>query len=115
MMNWLAFEVVNRHLKDVYDNENAFRGKQVIFREKFRWIIPVVTHDSRKSIIVAIVHQASFWNDCHVMHFCTSMRLQRADQSSETTERMEEFAGSILQVSEGEVQRISILEDGESN
>jgi len=43
------------------------------------------------------------------------MRLQRADQFNETIERMEEFIRWILQVGEGEVQGISISNDGEPN
>ena len=33
MMNRLAFEAVNRHLKDICDNENAFEGKLIVSGE----------------------------------------------------------------------------------
>jgi len=79
MMNWLAFEAVNYHLKDICDNENAFRGKLVVLGGDFRQILPVVAHDSRESIITATVHQASFWNDCRVLHLHINMRLRTSD------------------------------------
>jgi len=56
MMNRLVFEAVNRYLKDICDNENAFGGKLVMFGEDFRQILLVVTHSSRKSIVATIVH-----------------------------------------------------------
>jgi len=75
MMNRLAFEAVNRHLKDICDNENAFGGKLVVLGGDFRQILHVVAHGSRESINAATVHRASFWNDCRVMHLCINMRL----------------------------------------
>jgi len=77
MMNQLAFELANRHLKDICDNENAFRGKLVIFLGDFKQILPVITHGSRESIVVATIHQSSFWNDCHIMHLHINLRLQQ--------------------------------------
>jgi len=59
-MNWLAFEAVNHHLKDICDNENAFGGKLVVLGGDFRQKLPVVTHGSRKSIVAATIHRASF-------------------------------------------------------
>jgi len=41
------------------------------------------------------------------------MRLRTGNQFGKSTERMEAFARWILQVSEGEVQGISISDDGE--
>jgi len=115
MMHRLAFEAVNRHLKDICDNENAFRVKLVVLGGDLRQILPVVTHGSRESIVATTVHRAFFWNDCCVMHLSINMRLQTTDQSGETTEGMEAFARWILQLGEGEVQGISILEDREPN
>jgi len=60
MMNRLAFKEVNRHLKDICDNENAFGGKVDVLGGDFRHILPVVTHDSRESIVAATVHRVSF-------------------------------------------------------
>jgi len=60
MMNRLAFEAVNRHLKDICDNENTFGGKLVVLGGDFRQLLPVVAHGSRESIVVATVHRASF-------------------------------------------------------
>jgi len=88
MMNCLAFEAINCHLKDICDNENTFGGKMVILGGEFRQILPMVTHGNRGSIIVTTVYRASFWNDCHIMHLHINMRLQRVAQSSETTERL---------------------------
>jgi len=36
MINWLAFEAFNRHLKDICDNDNAFGGKLFILGGDFR-------------------------------------------------------------------------------
>jgi len=60
MMNRLAFEAVNHHLKDICDNENAFGDKLVVLRGDFRQIFPVVIHGSHESIVTATVHRASF-------------------------------------------------------
>jgi len=79
MMNQLAFEAVNRHRKDICDNENAFGRKLVILGRDFRQILPVVTHGSRQSIVATTVHLASFWNDCHVMHLCINVRFRTTD------------------------------------
>ena len=50
-----------------------------------------------------------------IVHLPINIRLQRVDQSNETTKRLEGFARWILQVGEGEVQGMPILEDGEPN
>ena len=50
-----------------------------------------------------------------IVHLPINIRLQRVDQSNETTKRLEGFARWILQVGESEVQGIPILEDGEPN
>jgi len=60
MMNRLAFEVVNRYLKDICDDEHTFGGKLIVLGGDFRQILPVVIHGSRKSIVPATVHWASF-------------------------------------------------------
>ena len=75
MMNRLAFEAVNRHLKDICDNENAFGGKLVVFGGDFKQILPVVAYGSRESIVATTVHWASFWSDCRVMHLRINIRL----------------------------------------
>ena len=114
-MNRLAFEAVNRHLKDICHNENAFGGKLVVHGGDFKHILPMVIHGSRESIVAATIHRASCWNDCHVMHLRINMRLRTADQSSATIKRMKAFKRWIMQVGEGEVQEISTLENGEPN
>ena len=75
MMNRLAFKAINRHLKDICDNDNAFGDKSVIVGGDFRQILLVVAHGSHESIVAATVHRASFWNDCRVMHLRINMRL----------------------------------------
>ena len=49
------------------------------------------------------------------MHLRINMRLQRINESSQTMQIVEEFARWILQVGEGQVQGISISDDGEPN
>jgi len=44
MMNRLAFEAVDHHLKDIYDNQNAFGRKLVLLGADFRQILLVITH-----------------------------------------------------------------------
>jgi len=44
MMNRLVFKAVDRHLKDIYDNQNAFGGKLVFLGGHFRQILLVITH-----------------------------------------------------------------------
>jgi len=92
MMNRLAFEAIDRHLKDICDNQNAFGGKLVLLKGDFRQILPVITHGSRESIVAAPIHRASFWNECSILHLRINMRLQRIDEPSETTHSIEEFA-----------------------
>ena len=58
--NQLPFEAVNRHLKDICDNENACGGKLVVLMRDFRQILPVVTHGICESIVAVTVHRASF-------------------------------------------------------
>jgi len=87
MMNRLTFEAVNRHLKDICDNENAFGDKLVVLGGDFRQILLVVAHSSRESFVAATAHRESSWNDCRVMHLCINMRLRTSDQSDESTEK----------------------------
>jgi len=60
MMNRLAFELVNRHLKDICDNENSFGGKLAVLGRDFRQMLLVVTCGNRESTVDAIVYRASF-------------------------------------------------------
>jgi len=96
------------------DSEKTFEGKLVVlWGDDFRQILLVGIHESHKSIIEAILHRASFWNECSIMHLYINMRLQRVDES--TIQRLDEFVRWIFQVVEGELQGISISDDGEAN
>ena len=75
----------------------------------------MITHGSRESIVAATIHRATFWNECSILYLHINIRLQRIDEPSETTHIIEEYAQWILQVGDGEVQRIVISDDGEPN
>jgi len=115
MMNRLAFEVVDHHLKDICDNQNVFSEKLVHLGGDFRQILPVITHRSREAIVITTIHRAIFWNECSILHLRISMRLQRIDEPNETMPNVKEFARWILQVGDGQVQGIAISDDGEPN
>lgn len=50
-----------------------------------------------------------------ILHLRINMRLQRIDEPNETVYIVEEFSRWILQVGDGQVQGIAILDDGEPN
>jgi len=110
MMNHLAFEAVDCHLKDICDNQNAFSGKLVLLGGDFRQILLVITHGSRNSIFAATIHRATFWNECSILHLRINMRLQQIDEPNKTMHIVDEFA---LQVEGVEVQGIAISDNGE--
>ena len=76
MMNRLAFEAADRHLKDICDNQNTFGGKLVLLGEDFRQMLHLITHGSCESIVAAMIHRAVFWDECCILHLRTNMRLQ---------------------------------------
>ena len=64
---------------------------------------------------MAMIHQATFWNECSILHLRINMRLQRIGEPNETMHIVDELAKWILQVGDGQVQRIAISDDGEPN
>jgi len=115
MTNHLAFEAVDRHLRDVCDNQNAFGGKLVHLGGDFKQILPVIAHGSRESIVVAKIHRAIFWNECSIFHLRINMKLQQTDEPNMSMHIIEDFARWILQVGNDKVQGIAISDDGEPN
>ncbi|VFQ80248.1 unnamed protein product [Cuscuta campestris] len=113
MANKLAFEAVDRTLKDIvsYTQHEAahlpFGGKTILMGGDFRQILPVVRKGKRPDIVLATLNRSYIWADCLVHTLKQSMRVKNQTVEGNTNINNKTFNKWLLQMGNGTLPMVS--------
>ncbi|KAK4394191.1 hypothetical protein Sango_1889900 [Sesamum angolense] len=113
MMHRYGIEAVSKTLKDLLkQNENfsagkPFGGKLCILGGDFKQILPVGTKGRHESIVAASLHKSDIWSQCHIMHLKMNIRLNAQNDSTQSFERLRNFAEWIDMIGKGKTRSLS--------
>ena len=96
MTHRLAFEAVDRTLRDITCNDLPMGGIATLFCGDFRQILPVIPRGTRANIVDASLRKSYLWQFIKVMHLHTNMRahIQRDTSAGD-------FATLLLSIGDG--------------
>ncbi|XP_057756085.1 uncharacterized protein LOC130975280 [Arachis stenosperma] len=106
MTNKLAFEALNRTLRDIIvsvcnrNKDLPFGGKVVVLGGDFRQVLPVIPKGSRTEIVIASINSSVVWKYCKVLRLTKNVRLAIGSKQS-TAQELRSFSDWILQIGEG--------------
>ncbi|XP_072058210.1 uncharacterized protein [Arachis hypogaea] len=106
MTNKLAFEALNRTLRDIMvsvsdrNKDLPFGGKVVVLGGDFRQVLLVIPKGSRAEIVMASINSSILWKYCEVLRLTKNMRLASGLEQS-TAQELRSFSDWILQIGEG--------------
>jgi hypothetical protein len=75
MTHIIAFEALDRTLRDILLSKLPFGGKVVVLGGDIRQTLPVIEGGSRSEIINSAIVNSSLWSHVVVLHLRTNMRL----------------------------------------
>ena len=87
MMHKMAFETLDRTLKDILDNDHPFGGLIIVMCGDFRKLLPVVPKGSRPQIVMASIKESYIWQHIQIFHLRINMRTQ--DVSDQKMQNLE--------------------------
>uniref|UniRef100_A0ABD2WQX7 ATP-dependent DNA helicase n=1 Tax=Trichogramma kaykai TaxID=54128 RepID=A0ABD2WQX7_9HYME len=76
------FEIVNKTLQDINQNELPFGGKTIILGGDFRQILPVVKHGNKNKIVEETIKFSKLWKLFNIMKLSKNMRSNNPEFSS---------------------------------
>ena len=110
MINRLAFEAVDRTLRDITDRPHIpFGGLVVVFGGDVRQTLPVVPRAGHAATVAACIKQSRLWPSVTVLRLVENMRVQAhltAGGDPVMAEQAAWFAHWLLDVGEGRGQAI---------
>ena len=96
MTNKLAFEALDRTLRDLIGNNQPMGGMCMLLCGDFRQILPVIQGGTRGNIVDACLKKSYLWDYVVVKHLHTNMRVHLHGD-----EVAGEFAGQLLAIGDG--------------
>ncbi len=78
MINKLAFEVVDRTLRDLINKNKPFGGIVFVMSGDFRQILPVILRRAHVDIISASIKNSYLWESIEVFHLSENMQVNDA-------------------------------------
>ncbi len=78
MTNKLAFEAVDRTLRDLTDKNEPFGGIIFIMSRDFRQVLPVIPQGSHADIVFALIKNSYLWQSVEVFRLSENMRADDA-------------------------------------
>ena len=82
MTSRFAFEVVDRMLKDICNNDLHFRDNVIIISGDFRQTLPVVRHGNRVQILENYVKNSQLWKQFKSMNLKENKRIKDHDKKN---------------------------------
>ena len=96
MTNKLAFEALDRTLRDLTGNRQPMGGMCMLLCGDFRQILPVIQGGTRGNIVDSCLKKSFLWDHVVVKHLHTNMRVHlHGDEAAG------EFAGQLLAIGDG--------------
>ena len=96
MTNKLAFEALDRTLKDLTGKSQPMGGMCMLFCGDFRQILPVIQGGTRSNIVDSCLKKSFLWDHVVVKHLHTNMRVHL-----QVDEAAGEFADQLLAIGDG--------------
>ena len=96
MTNRLAFEALDRTLKDLTGNSQLMGGTCILLCGDFRQILPVVQGGTRGNIVDSCIKKSFLWEHTVVKHLQTNTRVHRYGN-----EAAGQFADQLLAIGNG--------------
>ena len=76
MMHKMAFETLDRTLRDILDNNHPFGGLIIVLCGDFCQLMAVVPKGLRAQIVMASIRESYIWQDIQIFHLRINMRAQ---------------------------------------
>ena len=96
MTNKLAFEALDRTLRDLTGKDKPMGGMCMLLCGDFRQILPVIQGGTRGNIVDSCLKKSFLWDHVLVKHLHTNMRVHlHGDEAAG------EFAGQLLAIGDG--------------
>ena len=76
MMHKMAFETLDRTLRDILDNDHPFGCLIIVMCGDFCQLLPVVPKGSRPQIVMASIRESYIWQHIQIFHLQINMRTQ---------------------------------------
>ena len=96
MTNKLAFEALDRTLRDLTGKDQPMGGMCMLLCGDFRQILPVIQGGTRGNIVDSCLKKSFLWEHVVVKHLHTNMRVHlHGDEAAG------EFAGQLLTIGDG--------------
>ena len=96
MTNKLAFEALDRTLRDLTGKDQPMGGMCMLLCGDFRQILPVIQGGTRGNIVDSCLKKSFLWDHVVVKHLHTNMRVHlHGDEAAG------EFAGQLLAIGDG--------------
>ena len=96
MTNKLAFEALDRTLRDLTGKDQLMGGMCMLLCGDFRQILPVIQGGTRGNIVDSCLKKSFLWEHVVVKHLHTNMRVHL-----HSNEAAGEFAGQLLAIGDG--------------
>ena len=96
MTNKLAFEALDRTLKDLMGNSHSMGGICMLLCGDFRQILPVIQGGTRGNIVDSCLKKSFLWEHIVVKHLHTNMRVHLCGD-----EAAGQFADQLLAIGDG--------------
>ena len=96
MTNKLAFEALDRTLRDLTGKDQPMGGMCMLLCGDFRQILPVIQGGTRGNIVDSCLKKSFLWDHVTVKHLHTNMRVHLHED-----EAAGEFAGQLLAIGDG--------------
>jgi hypothetical protein len=75
MTNKLAFEVMDRTLRDLTDRNESFGGIVFIMSRDFRQVLPIIPRGSHVDIVSTSIKNSYLWESVEVFRLSQNMRV----------------------------------------
>ena len=74
MMHTMAFETLDRTLRDILDNDHPIGGLIIVMCGDFSQLLPVVPKGSRPQIVMASIRESYIWQHIQIFHLRINIR-----------------------------------------
>lgn len=98
MSSKLAFECLDRTLRDLCDSDKLLANKIVLIAGDFRQTLPIVRHGRREEVIRLSIKKSVIWNDVELFKLTENLRL--VGEASQ-----KEFAEYLLRIGADEIEK----------
>ncbi len=91
------FEIIDRSLRDILNNDEPFGGKVIVLCGDFRQVLPIVKSNDPGEVVNAAINKSKLWKFIDVFHLTKNVRVGLHGNSP----KLQEFAAILQLIGEG--------------